>query len=147
MHAYFAIFPKSISFETPQFVQQMILSFSFSQNFLPYFNVCLAYLFLFQNQIYIFLTDKQNIICITLFAFFLAPSFRRKHKIAFLVSESYDVFMVKYSSLLSYLFHCLQIHMKYRDNELILRKTYIVPFMSAFLEAILNVADYYFSLW
>lgn len=40
---------------------------------------CLSsYLFLFQNQIYIFLTDKQNIICITLFAFFLPPSFRKK---------------------------------------------------------------------
>lgn len=148
MNAYLAIFPQkhfiwnaTICFSNDSFV------FIFSKiSFI--FQCLVSYIsFYFHNHIYIFLTDKQSIISITLFAFFLPPSFRKKHKIAFLVSESYDVFMVKYSSLLPYLFHCLQTHMKYRDNELILRKTYIVPFMSAFLQAILNVADYYFSLW
>lgn len=74
----FAIFPRKYFIWNAVICFANDSLFSFSQKISSIFQCLSSYLFLFQNQIYIFLTDKQNIICITLFAFFLPPSFRKK---------------------------------------------------------------------
>ena len=98
-------------------------------------NTYLSFSIYIYTYIYISVTDKQNIISITLFASFLSPSFlRRKKKEGKnnIASSRIRELRCIYGKVFRISSSVCRPNMKYRDNELIERKTYIVPFMSAF---------------